>query len=95
MKKIWGTTLYLGQKILNTIYGKFISQVYLNLITKRYIIALIYHETDFTKNKLELYTRIHSSCVTSEMLGSQDCDCVEQLNRAIEIIASLIFPKIL
>jgi GTP cyclohydrolase II len=32
--------------------------------------------------------RIHSSCITSEMLGSLDCDCVQQLNGALECFAN-------
>jgi GTP cyclohydrolase II len=31
-------------------------------------------------------TRIHSSCFTSEVLGSLRCDCKEQLTAAMEII---------
>lgn len=87
MSKIWGTTLFLGETKLDTIYGEYIVKVYQNIITKRYILTLIYHETDMSSEKITLYTRIHSSCVTSEMLNSQDCDCVEQLNGALKIIS--------
>jgi 3,4-dihydroxy 2-butanone 4-phosphate synthase / GTP cyclohydrolase II len=87
MKKIWGTTLYLGETIIDTKYGLFTTKVYQNIINHRYILALIYHQTNLQQEELNLYTRIHSSCVTSEMLNSQDCDCVEQLNGALKIIA--------
>jgi GTP cyclohydrolase II len=33
-------------------------------------------------------TRVHSECWTSEVLGSMKCDCREQLNAALEKIAS-------
>ena len=34
-----------------------------------------------------LYTRIHSSCITSETFRSQDCDCVQQLYGAFKKIS--------
>lgn len=34
------------------------------------------------------YVRIHSECFTGDILGSRRCDCGEQLNRALEIIAA-------
>src|SRR5439155_13998023 len=33
-------------------------------------------------------TRVHSSCFTGEVLGSQRCDCREQLDQALERIAA-------
>ena len=88
-QKLYGTTLFLGLKELNMIFGKFYSLVYLDVITQRYIIALIDENTYLNLGKLDqiLYTRIHSSCITSEMFESQDCDCVEQLYGAIELIS--------
>ena len=52
---------------------------------KLYIIALVYGDL---KSK-QLYTRIHSSCVTSETIQGMDCDCVEHLNGALEKIAQM------
>ena len=89
MKKIYGTTLFLGDTVLETLYGEFKSLVFQDLITKWYVIALIYSETNLDDENLHLYTRIHSSCVTSEMLNSQDCDCVEQLNGAFKKISEM------
>jgi 3,4-dihydroxy 2-butanone 4-phosphate synthase/GTP cyclohydrolase II len=34
-----------------------------------------------------LYTRLHSSCVTSETLRGCDCDCVQQLEGAFKVIS--------
>src|SRR4029453_15909931 len=34
-----------------------------------------------------LLARIHSSCITSESYGGGDCDCVQQLDTALERIA--------
>lgn len=35
-----------------------------------------------------LLARVHSSCVTSELLGGRDCDCADQLAAALEAIAT-------
>jgi len=54
-----------------------------DLIHKGYIIALTYGNI----KKEILYTRIHSSCITSETFRSQDCDCVQQLYGAFKKIS--------
>ena len=82
-KKIYGTTIYIGSNEIETIYGKFKAMTYQNLINKHYIIAILIGDI---KEKT-LYTRVHSSCVTSETLCSMDCDCVEQLNGAFKKIS--------
>jgi len=35
----------------------------------------------------DVLTRIHSECLTSEVLGSLKCDCRAQLDRALDLIA--------
>lgn len=35
----------------------------------------------------ELLVRVHSECFTGDVLGSQRCDCGEQLHRAMRLIA--------
>jgi len=35
----------------------------------------------------DILTRIHSECLTSEVLGSLKCDCRAQLDRALDLIA--------
>jgi len=47
-------------------------------------IALI--KGEFAKGESVL-VRVHSECLTGDVLGSQRCDCGEQLHRAMEIIA--------
>lgn len=81
--RIFGTTIYIGSMPMQTRYGKFICHTYQNLIHKGYILALSYGSLEAP----ELYTRVHSSCVTSETLRSMDCDCVHQLEGAMEVIA--------
>lgn len=82
-KPIFGTTIYIGSMPLDTEFGPFTCHTYQNLIHKGYVLALVYG--DLKTN--ELHTRIHSSCVTSETLRSMDCDCVHQLNGALQKIS--------
>lgn len=39
------------------------------------------------EGKTDVLVRVHSECFTGDVLGSQRCDCGEQLNRALEWIA--------
>eukprot|EP00055_Hartaetosiga_balthica_P003092 m.6423 g.6423 ORF g.6423 m.6423 type:complete len:846 (-) comp2594_c0_seq1:51-2588(-) len=82
-KKIFGTTLYVGKLPLETHYGVFNTYVFQNLIHKGYILALTMGDLEGSEH---LYTRMHSSCVTSESLRSTDCDCVLQLEGAMKEI---------
>ena len=83
-RPIHGTTLYVASCTLDTRYGPFQAHVFQDLIHKGYVIALTHGNLSSGK---ALYTRIHSSCVTSETLRGCDCDCVQQLEGALEIIA--------
>ena len=83
MKKIYGTTIFIGDSLIETEYGVFKSYVFQDVIDKKYIFALVYG--DLTDNNF--YIRLHSSCLTSETLHSMDCDCVEQLNGAFKKIS--------
>jgi len=82
-KKIWGTTLYIDESDIQTRYGQFKAYTFQDLIHKGYIIALVYGNM----HNDVLYTRIHSSCITSETFRSQDCDCVQQLYGAFKKIS--------
>lgn len=55
-----------------------------DLIHKGYIVALAHGDI----HAPVLYTRLHSSCVTSELMRSLDCDCKMQLNGAIKKICA-------
>lgn len=80
---IYGTTIFIGNMNLNLTYGEVEAFTFQDIITKNYIIALVSKNIDINN---KIYTRIHSSCVTSETLCSMDCDCVEQMYAALEII---------
>jgi len=79
-----GTTVYLAKTAVNTRFGMFEACIFQDIIHKGYILALTYGNI---KDADVLYTRMHSSCVTSETLGGCDCDCVQQLEGAMERIA--------
>ncbi len=84
-RPIYATTLYLAT--CNNIQmhcGTFTAYVFQDIIHKGYIIALAYGDIFNTKT---FYTRVHSSCITSETLGGCDCDCSEQLEGALTLIA--------
>jgi 3,4-dihydroxy 2-butanone 4-phosphate synthase/GTP cyclohydrolase II len=70
---IYGTTIYIGEVPLETVYGKFIAKTYQDTIHKGYIVSLVFGDL---KGNHPLYIRMHSSCITSECLRSTDCDCV-------------------
>ena len=78
-----GTTLSVGNKEVETFYGKCKVFTFVDVAFKNYVMALSFGDM----NSETFYTRLHSSCVTSESLRSLDCDCVQQLNGAIKKIA--------
>lgn len=43
---------------------------------------------DIGKLTEEPYLRIHSSCLASEVFGARDCDCADQLDQSMRLIAS-------
>ena len=83
-RPIYGETLYLAHCTLDTRYGLFRAYVFQDIIDKHYILALAHG--DIVRASV-LYTRLHSSCVTSETLLGCDCDCVQQLEGALKVIA--------
>ncbi len=83
-RPLYGQTLYIANCSLDTRFGPFHAYIFQDIIDKHYIIALAYG--DIVNSKL-LYTRLHSSCVTSETLRGCDCDCVQQLEGAFKVIA--------
>lgn len=80
-----GTTVFVAETIVPTRFGDFKVSIFQDIIHKGYILALCYGDV---RNADTLYTRMHSSCVTSETLGGCDCDCVQQLEGAMEKIAN-------
>ncbi len=70
---------------LDSPWGEFRLQVFRRFDDHRWAVAAVHG--DVTGGQ-RLLARVHSSCMTSESLGGCDCDCVEQLNGALEAIAT-------
>jgi len=83
-RPLYGTTLFLARCTLETRFGMFKAFIFQDIISKAYIIALAHGDI---VRATQLYTRMHSSCVTSETLRGCDCDCVQQLEGALKVIA--------
>lgn len=83
-RPLFGTTLFLASCSLDTRFGIFRTHIFQDIIDKHYIIALAHGDISGAD---VLYTRLHSSCVTSETLRGCDCDCVQQLEGAFQVIA--------
>jgi GTP cyclohydrolase II len=67
-----------------TIYGDFSLCLYNNNLDENQHLAFIKGDLDGYSDVL---VRVHSECFTGDLLGSQRCDCGEQLDRAIQMIA--------
>jgi 3,4-dihydroxy 2-butanone 4-phosphate synthase/GTP cyclohydrolase II len=80
-----GQTTCLGKMDLKLEYGEFSAYLFRTRDVNGYVIALA--KGDITTND-NLLVRTHSECITSETLNACDCDCVEQLNGALEQIAT-------
>ncbi len=82
-KKTEKTIQKVSQSFLPTQWGQFLISVYQNTITKESHVALIKGEIDANK---PILVRVHSECLTGDVLGSSRCDCGPQLHAAIEAI---------
>lgn len=69
---------------LPTLHGTFDVYVFRNTIDYKEHLAIVNGDVS---GKNDVVTRIHSECLTSEVLGSMKCDCREQLEGALQHIA--------
>jgi 3,4-dihydroxy 2-butanone 4-phosphate synthase / GTP cyclohydrolase II len=83
-RPLHGTTLFIAKCQLDTRFGLFRAYIFQDIIDKHYIVAMAHGDITGAKS---LYTRLHSSCITSETLRGCDCDCVQQLEGAFKVIA--------
>ncbi|MEO0280606.1 MAG: 3,4-dihydroxy-2-butanone-4-phosphate synthase, partial [candidate division WOR-3 bacterium] len=68
---------------LPTKFGNFRLYAYEDIVDEEVHLALLYGEPEGKDNVL---VRVHSECVTGDILHSLRCDCGEQLERAMEMI---------
>ena len=64
--------------------GEFDLKLYANTLDDKEHLALVAGDPH---GKDDVLVRVHSECFTGDVLGSQRCDCGEQLNRAMQMIA--------
>lgn len=70
---------------LPTKYGVFTAHGYLDTISKQEHVALTMGDV---RDRSATLVRVHSECLTGEVLGSLRCDCRPQLETALEKIAA-------
>ncbi|MCM8784079.1 MAG: bifunctional 3,4-dihydroxy-2-butanone-4-phosphate synthase/GTP cyclohydrolase II [Candidatus Omnitrophica bacterium] len=74
-----------SETVIPTDYGEFRLVLYESSIDKALHIALV--RGDLEKNIQPVLVRVHSQCLTGDIFGSKRCDCGEQLNKSMEMIA--------
>lgn len=67
-----------------TKYGNFKAHCYINKLNGEHHIALVMGDIGDGENVL---CRVHSECLTGDVFGSLRCDCGQQLDRAMRMIA--------
>lgn len=67
-----------------TKFGEFELHLYENSIDTKEHLAFVKGDV---KNKNNVLTRVHSECFTGDVLGSERCDCGEQLNNSLNLIS--------
>ena len=67
-----------------TKYGKFKAHCYVNKLNGEHHIALVMGNLD---NGNDVLCRVHSECLTGDVFGSLRCDCGQQLDKAMKMIA--------
>lgn len=70
---------------LPTKYGEFQIVAYQNRIDYTYHLALVKGNPEGKRNVL---ARVHSSCITGDIFGSEKCDCGSQLQNSMSLIES-------
>src|SRR5688500_3618514 len=74
----------LAAPVLPTDYGDFRVHAYQSDITGEEHVALVKGEI---REEDDVLVRVHSSCLTGDVFHSMRCDCGEQLERALKLIA--------
>jgi 3,4-dihydroxy 2-butanone 4-phosphate synthase/GTP cyclohydrolase II len=70
---------------LPTAYADFTAVAFREKLTGKYHVALVHGNVDGAQNVL---VRVHSECLTGDVFHSLRCDCGEQLEQALQRIAS-------
>lgn len=68
-----------------TKYGNFMAHCYIHKLTGEHHVALVMGEITDGENVL---CRVHSECLTGDVFGSLRCDCGQQFDAAMKMIAA-------
>ena len=69
---------------LPTKYGIFEARCYINKLNGEHHLALVMSDIS---NGEDILCRVHSECLTGDVLGSMRCDCGDQLHRSMRMIS--------
>lgn len=67
-----------------TKYGNFKAHCYINKLNNEHHVALVMGDLG---NGNDVLCRVHSECLTGDVFGSLRCDCGQQLDKAMKMIA--------
>jgi len=68
-----------------TVYGEFAATLFRETLTGKQHVALVKGELDDAQDVL---VRVHSECLTGDVFHSLRCDCGDQLDAALQLIAA-------
>lgn len=70
---------------LPTVHGEFTAIAYRSTVDNDEHVALV--RGDISTDSFPVLVRVHSECLTGDVFGSLRCDCGEQINLAMQVIA--------
>lgn len=76
-------TRHVSQAKMPTKFGEFTIHTFINEVDNQEHVALVKGDVS---GKGQVLTRLHSECLTGDVLGSNRCDCGEQLHEALRKI---------
>lgn len=76
-------TRHVSQAKMPTKFGEFTIHTFINDVDNQEHVALVKGDVS---GKGQILTRLHSECLTGDVLGSNRCDCGEQLHEALRKI---------
>jgi 3,4-dihydroxy 2-butanone 4-phosphate synthase/GTP cyclohydrolase II len=80
--------LRLAETRLPTAHGDFTAFGYRISIDGSEHVALVYGDPEALRDDEPVLTRVHSECLTGDVLGSRRCDCGPQLDEALERVVA-------
>ncbi len=77
-----------GRTRLPTEHGTFDARGFRNVVDGSEHLALVHGDLGPPGQRVDVLTRVHSECLTGDVLGSMRCDCGPQLQAALRAIAA-------